>query len=302
VYTQKQQEQLDEIAKEAASRFSPDSKAWWTSEGQLKDSVFSFGRACGFGVEKNGKSYRCSLAEHSENHKKRHQTLGKMISPSRKRERRTQRCVCGFIIIRFTTIASSHKTRFQPLFDDCPEKAVRVTSCVFDHSNSCLPSRQQLVNQKKAQGSYTRECLSKENLSKIVEFSRYGYLKPVALRKMLKELLPEGVPINAQVLCNICLKVDRIRRHMDEHPDSIQQPKEGPEDFMALAEDFLLNVRNNVSLDGTLNGVRQFYMLISIYAHHFLQIFQQNSLTMPVEIFVSYCVKLSTKETTPCTF
>jgi hypothetical protein len=230
VYTVKQQKHIWEIAKEAKSRFSPESKAWWTSKEELIKAVENFASSSGFGVALSGKAIKCGLASYKEGQKKKFAKQAAKTSPSKKHDRAKTCCGCGFII-RFSNVAANLKVGHPLQYNGCGENAVRVTSSVFDHSNGCVPSRQQLVNQKKLQGKYTSECLTKENLSKIIEFSSFGRLSAKTLRKMLKELLPEGVPVNAQLISNIRLKVDRILEPMEENPDSIQHPNEGPEEL-----------------------------------------------------------------------
>jgi hypothetical protein len=52
------------------------------------------------------------------------------------------------------------------------------------------------------------------------------------LRSMLKEMLPEGVPIDSQLVNNIRLKVNRVKKHQDENPESSKLPVKGPEDIL----------------------------------------------------------------------
>jgi hypothetical protein len=221
--------------------FSPESKPWWPSKEELRKAVDAFSQSCGFAIQTNGSAYRCSLAAHTTARIIQLKKKRKDTTPSRTRQRTSTRCGCGFFI-NFTKIIENWKTKWAPDEEECsPGEAVRVTKCDFYHSNGCFPSRNQLVVQKKAQGRYTSDLLTTEKLASIISFSRHGFIRAPMLRSMLKEMLPEGVPIDSQLVNNIRLKVNRVKKHQDENPESSKLPVKGPEDIL---------LQDNPPLDG----------------------------------------------------
>jgi hypothetical protein len=255
VYTLADEAKLKAIAVKGEELFSSETKAWWHDAKALKKAADEFSQSCGFALEQHGSSLRCSLAQHSKAQKNKLDKKKKDTTPSRERNRATNRCGCGFVI-KFSVVGlQSRKKSPEKYGHDCPTTAVRVTQCKFLHSNGCLPSRHQLVVQKKAKGRYTTEHLTAANLAPIIAFSRHGYLAAPALRSMLKDLLPEGVSVDSKIIHNMRCKVKRIRKHEDDNPDSMHHPVEGPEDFL---------LKDKLPLDGTLLRIDSFICFIPL--------------------------------------
>ena len=127
---------------------------------------------------------------------------------AKRRQRKATRCGCPFVI--------EHSPICQK---DKEDQRIRITSCNYKHGNGCLPSKPQLIHEKRKAGAVNR-ALHHDQIKAIASVIGTGTKVPTAtLREMMKPLFPPGHSLDCQTIFNVRLKIIKL---MNNSPTDVQ--------------------------------------------------------------------------------
>ena len=104
------------------------------------------------------------------------------------------------------------------------DKRVKITKANGRHSHGCRPSKQQLVQHQKKAGTlsiYTRHTAGHATNSKaintLIEMMRYeDHVKYRTIHRLLKGVVPPGVPIESILIVDDCARSKVIINGIDQ--------------------------------------------------------------------------------------
>ena len=201
LYTSAELDKLNQISMECQKLFPVDGKIIYDNpkvlKKQLQDSI---GDKYGFVVALISSRIECLNANAPKHSKKRTEKRHAVIPPTSRRARKTTRCGCPFSI-KFTPL--NYKDRRD-------DKRVVITKANYEHTNGCRPSSMQLVQQHVQSGTFSRrgpQVVDKSAtniMTTLLNMMRYEeHVSAKTLRNVLKEHLPEAVPVDAVLIANV---------------------------------------------------------------------------------------------------
>ena len=174
-YSPEDAAKINSLGEECAALF-PSGKVY-SSPAELREELKAFANTKGFAVASEGSRIRCTRAEESlaiQNKRIRRGT----VPEEKQRNRTSTRCGCPFRVC-FTKVDRSDKN----------SKAIKITpGSVYTHGNGCLPSRGQLVVEKRKAGAYS-VAVNETQIKSILILMKTGkrVTTPI-LRELMKPL------------------------------------------------------------------------------------------------------------------
>jgi hypothetical protein len=131
---------------------------------------------------------------------KRKNALGMLPIEKRRNYRSSTRCGCNF------------KITFSNIRENCQKtKVIKLTkSCKYHHDNSCLPSRAQLLVEKRKAGPDTMAVNETQIKCILTLLQTNNKISSAIMRDLVRPLFPRGHSLDAQLLCNCRLKAKRM--------------------------------------------------------------------------------------------
>lgn len=200
------QDNIAAIARECKEHFPEKGPKIWDSPKALSDEVNLVGEKYGFLASIESSTVRCTRAAQTASYQKRQEKRQMGKDPAAIRNVQTLRCGCKFHI-RYTKV-KANKT-WKAKHENAPDTAIRITSCNYYHSNGCMPGMDQLVQQKKRSGVYSSKCLTRDNLSNLINFLSLGPLPTNTIRKAMKQFLPPSLGVTATDVFNLRIRVQK---------------------------------------------------------------------------------------------
>jgi hypothetical protein len=198
-YTEEQKAMISSIAEEAAMLFPVGGE--FPSVSILRDKVRAFAHKKGFSITTEGHKFCCSRCEEPNGKKNKRAKMAPLVPMEKKRKHTTTRVGCSFVIAFSPVDWKNFKTH----------RAIKITkSTNCSHSNGCLPSRAQLVVEKRKAGTFTT-AIHESQIKSILSVMSTGVRVPVSMmREMMKPLFPEGTSLDSKLIFNFRLKIKRM--------------------------------------------------------------------------------------------
>ena len=204
-YTEEDLADLARMESEAQALFPPKRKDKAFSEATDLRSQLQcrIGNAHGFRISnQGGSSFTCACANES-------------ISVAKKREKRQKN---NPLAVKRQVTKMGHRgckwkvsySRVNP--KNPKDKRIYVTKAEYRHTHGCRPNTQQLLHQNISGGAYLRDKnVNAEIVDRLLNTFRYSdYVNARAIRNVLRDLLPESVPINAALIANVRVRMNKI--------------------------------------------------------------------------------------------
>ena len=112
-----------------------------------------------------------------------------------------------------------------------PYKRVKITKANGRHSHGCRPSKKQLVQHQKKAGTlsiYTPHAAGHATKSKaintLIEMMRYeDHVKYRTIHRLLKGVVPPGVPIESILIVDVCARSKVIINGIDQDDFGVER-------------------------------------------------------------------------------
>lgn len=226
--SQEEQKLLHQIQATFANLFPPHpelTKNGWVFESKKDFAVRVKEVANRFGfviTNPSGNKFACSLAaapaaQGNKSKKRSTQMLERGGKP--RQSAVSPRCGCGFYIK--ISIASATIERNLGI----PAGRVKVLNCNYLHSNGCVPCNEQLVVQKSRLGLYSRP-LQADDLAYLIRLvATNPHVPAVIMRNAMRPLYPESVPLDAQRIANLRVKIKVYIKNRGYQKDFFEVPQ-----------------------------------------------------------------------------
>jgi hypothetical protein len=170
----------------------------------LKEKVIQLGHRKGFHVTSHGSKLcctRCAEPPSAKNERQKKIASGVVPTENQRTYRSSTRCDCPFQIC-FSPTQWKDKTQ---------NKVIKITSSsVYKHDNGCLPSRAQLVVEKRKSGSYTKSVNEVKIKTILVVLGTNMTVPTGLLRELIRPLFPHGHSLDYQLLFNFRLRAQGV--------------------------------------------------------------------------------------------
>jgi hypothetical protein len=113
---------------------------------------------------------------------------------------------CPFIV-RSSFVDGSRANKKLKKDDSRKDTRVSITDkCEFLHNAECCPGIESQTNARTNSGFYTRHHINTKNLISVVKLIKLAGVKPALLRAILRQHLPDNVPISTTQLHNFRIR------------------------------------------------------------------------------------------------
>lgn len=205
---------------------------------QLKQLMKSFGSEWGFTVGTvAGWQLHCSYGVKTK-------AYTSQVSPGKQRAKASLKVGCGFKIMTSPRSKASPKIK----------TPVKITQKSLEHTDSCEPGVDTLIIAKRASGEY----FSKLDLAKLTEICRIINAGPVnanTLRMLLRDHIPDKVPITSTDVHNVRARVFKLMQSGDINLDVNEATK--IINFSGLESNEMVKLGTDVSAQKAREFLRQ---------------------------------------------
>lgn len=198
----------------------------------------SIGKEYGFKVALCGNAIQCLNASLTKSQQEKKERRHANVPGHQRRQRKNNRCGC-LLKINYTFANPRDKG----------DKRVVITKGAYCHTNGCRPSSQELLQHNVRSGTYSRDHgLKQQSLTTLLNMIKYQeHVDARAIRNVLRDVLPDGVPIDAPLIANVRARAMRILDNMekDKHGNIIHEPTISAEDAATLLHESTEDAANN---------------------------------------------------------
>lgn len=183
----------------------------WPTLVALKDDINRrVGDRFGFKVSTFGSSAACVCRAPANGYIKHQEQRSAVVPEHKRRTRKTNKLGCIF------AARTGHVGgRKGPVY---------ITAGEYLHTHGCRPCAQQLLISNISGGAYTASDSMRDGLQTLMDMMRYEQnLSSKTVRKVLKEKLPQSVPVTAALIANVRVRLKNMLFSLQTEEDDEQR-------------------------------------------------------------------------------